>query len=87
MGINVKASTQSRNGPTNLRTKPFVGRESCGQGCAATLTEEDVRTAAKFLGYQLVKFPGGYQLERDDERAKEIIVASTLDLILEFLKQ
>jgi hypothetical protein len=83
----VNASTKSRNHPTNFRTKPFVGRESCGRGCAATLTEEDVRAAAKVLGYQLVKFRGGYQLERDDERAKEIIVASTLDLILEFLKQ
>ncbi len=86
-GINVKAPTQSGDDPASFRKKLFVGRESCGQGCAVTLTEEDVRTAAKVLGYQLVKFPGGDQLERDDERAKEIIVASTLDLILEFLKQ
>ena len=43
----------------------------------AQLTEDDVRTAAKFLGYDLVKFPGGYQLERDDEREREIIIASS----------
>jgi hypothetical protein len=49
-----------------------------------TLTEDDVRTAAKFQGYDLVKFPGGYQLER--EREKEIIIASTLELIVDFLK-
>jgi hypothetical protein len=47
----------------------------------ARLTEDDVRTAARFLGYDLVKFPGGYQLERDDEREREIIIASTLELI------
>ena len=50
------------------------------------LTEDDVRTAAKCLGYDLVKYPGGYQLERDDEREKEIIIASTLELIADFLK-
>ena len=50
------------------------------------LTEEDVRSAAKFQGYELVKFPGGYQLERAHEREKEIIVASTLDLVIDFLK-
>ena len=50
------------------------------------ITEEDVRTAAKFLGYDLVKFHGGYQLERHDEREKEIIIASTLELIVDFLK-
>jgi hypothetical protein len=52
----------------------------------AQLSEDDVRTAAKFLGYDLVSFPGGYQLERDDEREKEIIIASTLELIADFLK-
>lgn len=52
----------------------------------AALTEEDVRAAAKFLGYDLVKFPGGYQLERDDDYDSEIIVASTLELIVDFLK-
>jgi hypothetical protein len=80
IGINVKAPTHPGNDNTNFRKNSFIGRESCAQGRAATLTEEDVRTAAKLLGYQLVRFPGGYQLERDDERAKEIIVASTLNL-------
>jgi hypothetical protein len=48
--------------------------------------EEDVRTAAKFMGYDLSKFPGGYQLTRDDAREKEIVVASSLELIADFLK-
>jgi hypothetical protein len=51
----------------------------------AALTEE-VRAAAKFKGYDLVKFHGGYQLEREDDYDREIIVASTLELIVDFLK-
>ena len=49
------------------------------------ITEEDVRTVAKFMGYDLSKFPGGYQLTRTNDREKEIIVASSLDLIADFL--
>ena len=49
-----------------------------------TSTEDDVRTAAKFQRYDLIKFSGDYQLER--EREKEIITASTLESIVDFLK-
>ena len=51
------------------------------------VTEEDVRAAAKYMGYDLSKYPGGYQLTRDHDREKEIVIASSLELIADFLKQ
>ena len=50
------------------------------------VTEGDVRSAAKALGYELVSFPGGYELLRGDERKQETVVASTLELIVDFLR-
>jgi hypothetical protein len=50
------------------------------------MTEEDVRTAAKARGYDLSKVPHGYQLTRPLERQQEIVVATTLELIANFLK-
>jgi hypothetical protein len=38
------------------------------------------------MGYELAKFPGGYELSRSGTRDQEIIVASTLELIADFLK-
>jgi hypothetical protein len=59
----------------------------CGKGEAMQkLSEEDVRTAAKCMGYELVKFPGGYELSRPHAHEKEIIVATSLELIVDFLK-
>ena len=51
-----------------------------------TLSEEDFRAAARYMGYELVKFPGGYELSRKLDNEKEIIVASSLELIADFLK-
>ena len=51
------------------------------------MTEEDVRTAAKVMGYDLSKIPKGYQLTRDRDREKEIVIAPSLELIADFLKQ
>jgi hypothetical protein len=50
------------------------------------LREEDVRTAAKVGGYDLSKVPHGYQLTRDHDWQQEIVVATTLELIADFLK-
>jgi hypothetical protein len=50
------------------------------------LREEDVRTAAKVMGYDLSKVPHGYQLTRDYDRQQEIVVATTLERIADFLK-
>jgi len=70
--------------PTIARSLPRLASYADKTRAMTTLTEDDVRAAAKFQGYDLVKFPGGYQLER--EREKEIIIASTLELIVDFLK-
>lgn len=51
------------------------------------LIEEDVRIAAKYMGYDLSKVPHGYQLTRDLDRQQEIVVATTLELIADFLKR
>ena len=50
------------------------------------VTEEEVRAVAKYMGYDLSKVSNGYQLTRDHDREKETIVASSLDLIADFLK-
>ena len=52
----------------------------------APITEEDVRIAAKSMGYELSHVPKGYQLTRDHEPEKEIIIAHSLELIADFLK-
>jgi hypothetical protein len=51
-----------------------------------SLSEEDVRAAAKCMGYDLEKYEGRYQLTKLDERQREIIVATSLELIVDFLK-
>ena len=38
---------------------------------SALIIEEDVRTAAKFMGYNLSKYAEGYQLTKQDERDQE----------------
>jgi hypothetical protein len=51
------------------------------------VTEQEVALAAHYMGYDLLKMPKGYALRRDrDPRGAEIIEASTLELIADFLK-
>ena len=38
------------------------------------------------MGYELSRVPKGYQLTRDHELEKEIIIGSSLELIADFLK-
>ena len=51
----------------------------------AAFNEKDVRLAAKFQGYDLVRFPGGYPWSATMNSTGNI-VASTLELIVDFLK-
>jgi hypothetical protein len=50
------------------------------------ITEEEVRAAAKYMGYDLSTVPNGYRLTRDHDREREIIIATSLELIADFLK-
>jgi hypothetical protein len=51
------------------------------------VTEEEVAVSAHYMGYRLSRLPGGYQLSRARPREEpEIIIASSLELIADFLK-
>jgi hypothetical protein len=49
------------------------------------VTEIEVAEAARFMGYDLWRGPEGYLLKRQWHHEEEIIEASSLELITEFL--
>jgi hypothetical protein len=50
-------------------------------------TEHEVAVAASFMGYDLWRVPEGYVLRRDvDRNQQEVIAASSLERIADFLK-
>lgn len=52
----------------------------------SALSEDDVRNAAEAMGYELSRLKVGYELVRRHEPDQEVIVASTLELIADFLE-
>ena len=49
------------------------------------VTEQEVAVAASYMGYDLWRGPDGYVLKREWHSEQEIIEASSLELIAEFL--
>jgi hypothetical protein len=49
------------------------------------VTEQEVAVAASFMGYDLWRGPDCYLLKREWHSEQEIIEASSLELIAEFL--
>ena len=49
------------------------------------VTEFEVAEAASFMGYDLLRGPKGYVLKRQWHHEEEIVEASSLGLIAEFL--
>jgi hypothetical protein len=53
----------------------------------ALFTEHEVAVAAAFMGYDLWRVPEGYVLMRErDRNQEEIIAASSLERIADYLK-
>jgi hypothetical protein len=50
------------------------------------VVEHEVQLVAHYMGYELSRVPDGYQLTRDHHHEQEVIVASTLELIADYLK-
>jgi hypothetical protein len=50
------------------------------------VVEREVRLVAHYMGYELSRVGDGYQLKRDHHHEPEVIVATTLEDIADFLK-
>ncbi len=51
------------------------------------MTENEVREIAEAMGYRLEKTPDGYQLVRDFKDEEEVVEGSSLQAVIDFLKQ
>jgi hypothetical protein len=49
-------------------------------------TEQEVAAVASYMGYELLRSPTGYFLKRDYRNQRELVEASSLEHIAEFLK-
>lgn len=49
-------------------------------------TEQEIAVVASYMGYELVRGPKGYVLKRDYRHETELVEASSLEHIAEFLK-
>jgi hypothetical protein len=50
------------------------------------VVESEVQMVAHYMGYELSRVGDGYQLKRDHHYEQEVIVATTLEDIADFLK-
>lgn len=50
------------------------------------VVESEVKLVAHYMGYELSRIRDGYQLTRDNHHEQEVIVATSLELIADFLK-
>jgi hypothetical protein len=51
------------------------------------MSEDDVRQLAEAMGYELVKTNEGYQLIREFKDEEEVVEGSSLQAVIDFLKQ
>jgi hypothetical protein len=50
------------------------------------VVESEVQLVARYMGYELSRVVDGYRLTRDHHHEHEVIIASTLEHIADFLK-